>query len=37
MLRKKFTKALILAMYNLEQDTILETNTLDKAIRKYIS
>ena len=24
-------------MYNLEQDTILETNALDKAIKRYIS
>jgi len=37
MLRKRFTKVLILAIYNLEQDTILETNTLDKAIKGYIS
>ena len=37
MLKKKFTKALILVIYNLKQDTILETNTLDKAIKGYIS
>jgi len=37
MLKKKFTKALILATYNLEQDIVLETNALDKAIRGYIS
>jgi hypothetical protein len=37
MLKKKFTKALILAMYNLEQDIVLETDALDKAIKGYIS
>ena len=36
-LKKKFTKVLILAMYNLEQDTILKTNALDKAVKRYIS
>jgi hypothetical protein len=37
MLKKKFTKVLILATYNLEQDTILETNALNKAIKGCIS
>jgi hypothetical protein len=37
MLKKKFTEALILATYNLEQDTVLETNALDKAIKGCIS
>ena len=36
-LKRKFTEALILAMYNLEQDTMLETNALDKAIKGCIS
>ena len=37
MLKRKFTKALILAMYNLKQDTILKTNALDKVIKRCIS
>ena len=37
MLKKKFIKALILATYNLEQDIVLKTNALDKAIKRYIS
>ena len=37
MLKKKFTEVLILAMYNLGQDIVLETNALDKAIKRYIS
>ena len=36
-LKKKFTEALILAMYNLEQDIVLKTNALDKAIKGCIS
>jgi hypothetical protein len=33
----RFTKALILVMHNLEKDMLLETNTLDKAIKGCIS
>jgi hypothetical protein len=36
-LKTRFTEALILATYNLEKDTLLETNALDKAIRGCIS
>jgi hypothetical protein len=36
-LKTRFTKALILATYDLEKDTLLETNVLDKAIKGYIS
>jgi hypothetical protein len=36
-LKTCFTEALILATYNLEKDTLLETDTLDKAIKGYIS
>jgi hypothetical protein len=33
----RFTKALILATYNLEKDILFETNILDKAIKGCIS
>jgi hypothetical protein len=36
-LKTRFTKALILATYNLEKDTLLKTDALDKAIKGCIS
>jgi hypothetical protein len=36
-LKQQFTEALILAIYNLEQDIILKTNALDTAIKACIS
>jgi hypothetical protein len=36
-LKTCFTKALILATHNLEKDTLLETDMLNKAIKGYIS
>jgi hypothetical protein len=36
-LKARFTKALILATYNLKKDTLLKTDALDKAIRGCIS
>jgi RNase H-like domain found in reverse transcriptase len=36
-LKTRFTEALILATYNLKKDTLLETNALDKAIKRCIS
>jgi RNase H-like domain found in reverse transcriptase len=33
----RFTKALILATYDLEKDMLLKTDTLDKAIKGCIS
>ena len=36
-MKAKFTEAPILATHDLEQDTILETNALNRAIRGCIS
>jgi hypothetical protein len=36
-LKRKFTKALILTTYNLKEDSIVETNTLDNAIDRCLS
>jgi RNase H-like domain found in reverse transcriptase len=36
-LKTCFTRALILATYNLEKGMLLKTNALDKAIRRCIS
>jgi hypothetical protein len=36
-LKQHFTKALILVTYNLEKDIVLKTNTLNKAIKGYLS
>jgi hypothetical protein len=36
-LKRKFTKALILATHNLEKDMVLKTNASNSVISKYLS